>query len=84
MPHNSSSTFGSLKERQNKGAKTSTRLAEKESRAHGQTWVLFFRTSRKSDSKRVEAKIPIGLVKDFPEKSDTWAEIDRLHLPSIR
>jgi hypothetical protein len=43
---------------------------KKESRAHGETWVLFFRTPRKSDGKRVETKIPIGLVKDLPEKSD--------------
>ena len=54
---------------------------KKESRAHGQTWVLFFRTTRKSDSKRVETKIPIGLVRDLPEKDDAWAEIERLHLP---
>jgi K+-sensing histidine kinase KdpD len=31
-------------------------------------WILFFRTTRKSDGKRVENKIPVGLVKDFPEK----------------
>ena len=54
---------------------------KKESRAHGQTWVLFFRTTRKSDSKRVETKIPIGLVRELPEKDDAWAEIERLHLP---
>jgi hypothetical protein len=42
---------------------------------------LFFRTTRKSDSKRVENKIAIGLVKDFPEKSDAWSEVQRLHLP---
>jgi hypothetical protein len=41
---------------------------KKESRAHGETWVLFFRTTRKSDGKRVENKIPIGLLKDLPEK----------------
>ena len=54
---------------------------KKENRAHGEAWVLFFRTSRKSDGKRVETKIPIGLVKDFPEKSDAWAEVTRLHFP---
>lgn len=36
---------------------------------------------RKSDGKCVETKTPIGLVKDFSEKSDAWAEIERLHLP---
>jgi hypothetical protein len=34
---------------------------KKERRAQGETWVLFFRTTRKSDGKRVESKIPIGL-----------------------
>ncbi len=33
---------------------------KKEKRAQGETWVLFFRTTRKSDGKRVENKIPIG------------------------
>lgn len=54
---------------------------EKESRIHGETWVLFFRTTRKSDGKRVENKVPIGLVKDLPDKSQVWAEVERLHLP---
>ena len=43
---------------------------KKESRAQGETWVLFFRASRKSDGKRVENKIPIGLVKDLPDKGE--------------
>lgn len=51
-----------------------------ESRTHGDTWVLFFRKTRKSDGKRIENKIPIGLVKDFPEKNQAWAEVERLHL----
>jgi hypothetical protein len=37
---------------------------KKEKRSQGETWMLFFRTIRKSDGKRVENKIPIGLVKD--------------------
>ena len=53
----------------------------KEKRSQGETWVLFFRTVRKSDGKRVENKVPIGLVKDFPEKSCVWAEVERQHLP---
>ena len=53
---------------------------KKERRAHGETWVLFFRTTRKRDDKRVENKVPIGLVKDLPDKEDAWAEIERLHL----
>jgi len=54
---------------------------KKETRSQGETWVLFYRTTRKSDGKRVESKIPIGLVKDFPEKGHAWAEVERLHLP---
>jgi len=39
---------------------------KKEARSQGETWVLFFRAIRKSDGKRVENKVPIGLVKDLP------------------
>ena len=28
-----------------------------------------------------DCKVPIGLVKDLPEKSNVWAEVERLHLP---
>src|SRR5260370_8964118 len=48
---------------------------KKEKRSQGETWVLFFRTVRKSDGKRVENKIPIGLLKDFSSKSCAWAEV---------
>ena len=40
---------------------------KQEMRAEGPTWVLFFRTARKSDGRRVEHKVPIGLLKDFPD-----------------
>jgi len=53
---------------------------KKEPRTLGEIWVLFFRTTRKADGKRVENKIPVGLVKDFPEKACAWAEVERLHL----
>ena len=53
---------------------------KKETRSQGEMWILFFRTTRKSDGKRVENKIAIGLVRDFPETSDAWAEVERLHL----
>jgi len=36
---------------------------KKEKRSQGETWVLFFRTVRKSDGKRVQNKIPIALSK---------------------
>ena len=53
---------------------------KKEHRIPGETWILYFRTIRKSDGKRVENKVSIGLVKDFPDKSSAWAEVERLHL----
>jgi hypothetical protein len=53
---------------------------KKETRSAGETWMLFFRKIRKSDSRRVENKVPIGLVKHFPDKSCAWAEVERLHL----
>ena len=53
---------------------------KQEMRTGGHTWVLFFRNVRKSDGKRVEHKVPIGLVKDFPDKTSAWAEVDKLHL----
>jgi len=54
---------------------------KKENRLQGDTWVLYSRTTRKSDGKRVENKIPIGLVRDLPDKSKAWAQVQRLHLP---
>jgi integrase len=53
---------------------------KKEKRSQGETWVLFFRTVRKSDGKRVQNKIPIGLVKDFSSKHSAWEEVERQHL----
>ena len=53
---------------------------KKEKRFQGETWVFYFRTTRKSDGKRVENKVPIGLVKDFPDKSSAWAKVQQLHL----
>jgi integrase len=57
---------------------------KKEKRAQGETWVLFFRTTRQSDGKRVENKIPIGLVRHLPDASNAWTEVERLHVPINR
>jgi hypothetical protein len=46
----------------------------------GEAWMLFFRTVRKSDGKRVKNKIPVGLVRDSPDKSRAWAEVERQHI----
>lgn len=53
---------------------------KKERRIQGETWVLYFRTTRKSDGRRVENKTPIGLVRELPDKTTAWAEVERLHL----
>jgi hypothetical protein len=53
---------------------------KKEKRAQGETWVLFFRTTRKSDGKRVENKIPIGLVRHLPDSTSAWNEVEPLHV----
>jgi hypothetical protein len=53
---------------------------KKETRTQGETWVLYFRTTRKFDGRRVENKIPIGFLRDFPDKSSAWAEVERLYL----
>ena len=44
---------------------------KKEKRIHGETWVLFFRNTRRSDGKRMENKVPIGLVQNLPNE-DSW------------
>ena len=54
---------------------------KQEMRSEGPTWVFFFRTARNSDGRRVEHKVPIGLLKDFPDKTSAWAEVNTLHLP---
>jgi len=53
---------------------------KKEYRKEGETWMLYFRTLRESDGKRVENKTPIGLVKKFPSKASAWREVERQHL----
>ena len=54
---------------------------KQEMRTGGKTWVLFFRIGRESDGKRVEHKVPIGLVREFPDEASARAEVDKLHLP---
>ena len=51
-----------------------------ESRKKGDTWVLRYFVTRDSDGRRVEHKIPIGLVQDLPTESAAWAEVERQHL----
>ena len=50
---------------------------KKEDRKEGETWMLFFRTTRPSDGKRVETKVAVGLVQDLPNKASAWREVER-------
>jgi integrase len=51
-----------------------------EPRKNGETWVLRYFVTRQTDGKRVEHKLPVGLVRDFPTSSAAWAEVERQHL----
>ncbi|MGB7149240.1 MAG: site-specific integrase [Terriglobales bacterium] len=44
--------------------------------------MLRYNAIRESEGerKRVERTVAIGLLRDFPHKSDAWAEVERLHL----
>src|ERR1700736_5587689 len=52
----------------------------KEDRKAGPTWVLRHYATRQSDGKRVEHKLPIGLVCTFKTESAAWAEVERQQL----
>jgi integrase len=51
-----------------------------EPRKNGQTWVLRYFVTRPLDSRRVEHKVAVGLVHDFPTESAAWAEVEKQHL----
>ena len=53
-----------------------------ESRRKGPTWVLRYYVTRESDGRRVEHKLAIGLVHDFPTQTAAWARVERQHLSS--
>ena len=44
--------------------------------------MLRYYTTRQRDGRRVEHKIPIGLVCDLPSESAAWAEVTKQHLHS--
>jgi len=51
-----------------------------EDRADGLTWVLRYYATR-SDGKRVERTVPIGLVEDIGScRADAWREVERQKL----
>jgi hypothetical protein len=51
-----------------------------EDRKRGPTWVLRHYVTRQIDGKRVEHKIPVGLVRDVKTESAAWAEVERQQL----
>ena len=51
-----------------------------ESRKNGPTWVLRYFVTRPLDSRRVEHKLTVGLMRDFPSESAVWAEVEKQHL----
>jgi integrase len=55
-------------------------LAEEGKPHFGRNLDPLFLNYSKVRCKRVENKVSIGLVKDFPDKSSAWAEVERLHL----
>lgn len=54
----------------------------KEFRKDGETWLLRYYTTREADGRRVEHETPVGLVRDFPNASAAWEEVNRQHLYS--
>jgi integrase len=53
-----------------------------ENRKKGPTWVLRYYVTRQSDGRRVEHKVAIGLVHDFPTQSAAWTRVEKQHLNS--
>jgi len=51
-----------------------------EDRKSGPTWVLRYYVTRELDSKRVEHKLPIGLVRELRTESAAWAEVENQRL----
>ena len=51
-----------------------------EPRKKGDTWVLRYFVTRPVDGRRVENKLSIGLVRDFPTENSAWEEVQRQHL----
>jgi hypothetical protein len=52
---------------------------KKETHREDETRILFFRTNRKSENKRLENKVPVGLVdwsRIFPAKTARGAKVE--------
>jgi integrase len=51
-----------------------------ESRKNGQTWVLRYFATRELDGKRVEHTLSVGLLRDLPNRSTAWSEVERQNI----
>ena len=75
--YNASGSLTCLEEKSKMAQRHQRGWLKKERRKDGETWMLFFRTTRESDGKRVEQKIAVGTLHDFPTKASVWAEVER-------
>jgi integrase len=75
--YNANGSLTCLKEKSRMAQRHQRGWLKKEQRKEGETWMLFFRTTRESDGRRVEQKVPVGTVHDFPTKAAAWAEVER-------
>lgn len=75
--YNASGSLTCLEEKSKMAQRHQRGWLKKERRKDGETWMLFFRTTRESDGKRVEQKIAVGVVHNFPTKASAWAEVER-------
>src|SRR5258705_12254329 len=48
-----------------------------ERRKKGETWVLRYFATRELDGERVERTLAVGLLRDLPNRSAAWAEVER-------
>jgi len=75
--YNADGSLTCLKEKSRMAQRHQRGWLKKEQRKEGETWMLFFRTTRESDGKRVEQKVSVGTIHDFPTKAAAWAEVER-------
>ena len=78
--YNASGSLTCLEEKSEMAQRHQRGWLKKERRNNGETWMLFFRTTRESDGKRVEQKVAVGTVRDLPTKASAWAEVERQHI----
>jgi hypothetical protein len=61
--YNASGSLACLEEKSEMAQRHQRGWLRKERRSNGETWMLFFRTTRDSDGKRVQQKVVVGTVR---------------------